>query len=49
MGGAPAGRVIAMRHLTARNAKQEQTKDAVLVTVSLDEGIPPLPTDVTPR
>jgi ABC-type transporter Mla subunit MlaD len=46
--GAPAGRVIAMRHLTApeREARANK-KDAVLVTVSLNEGIPPLPKDVT--
>jgi len=46
--GAPAGRVIAMRHLTAKEREASaNTKDAVRVTVSLDEGIPPLPTDVT--
>src|SRR6266487_5916868 len=46
--GAPAGRVIAMRHLTAQEREAtENKKDAVRVTVSLDEGIPPLPTDVT--
>src|SRR5262245_10922530 len=46
--GAPAGRVIAMRHLTAREREATANKkDAVRVTVSLDEGIPPLPTDVT--
>jgi len=46
--GAPAGRVIAMRHLTAQEREATANKkDAVLVTVSLDEGIPPLPTDVT--
>ena len=46
--GAPAGRVIAMRHLTAQErAANANKKDAVRVTVSLDEGIPPLPTDVT--
>ncbi len=46
--GAPAGRVIAMRHLTAQEREtRANKKDAVLVTVSLDEGIPPLPTDVT--
>jgi ABC-type transporter Mla subunit MlaD len=45
--GAPAGRVIAMRHLSAaeRDAS-ENKKDAVRVTISLDEGIPPLPSDV---
>jgi ABC-type transport system involved in resistance to organic solvents, periplasmic component len=46
--GAPAGRVIAMRHLTAQEREANANKkDAVRVTVSLDEGIPPLPTDVT--
>jgi ABC-type transporter Mla subunit MlaD len=45
--GAPAGRVIAMRHLTAvERAKSKNKKDAVLVTVELDENIPPLPVDV---
>ena len=45
--GAPAGRVIAMRHLSAaeRDAS-ENKKDAVRVTISLDDGIPPLPSDV---
>jgi ABC-type transporter Mla subunit MlaD len=46
--GAPAGRVIAMRHLTAKEREAAANKkDAVRVTVSLDERIPPLPTDVT--
>jgi ABC-type transporter Mla subunit MlaD len=46
--GAPAGRVIAMRHLTAKERDASANKkDAVRVTVSLDEGIPPIPTDVT--
>ena len=46
--GAPAGRVIAMRHLTAKEREASPNKmDAVRVTVGLDEGIPPLPTDVT--
>jgi ABC-type transporter Mla subunit MlaD len=46
--GAPAGRVMAMRHLTAKEREASANKkDAVRVTVSLDEGIPPLPTDVT--
>jgi ABC-type transporter Mla subunit MlaD len=45
--GAPAGRVIAMRHLTAKERESSPNKkDAVRVTVSLDDGIPPLPTDV---
>jgi ABC-type transporter Mla subunit MlaD len=46
--GAPAGRVIAMRHLTAQEREASANKkDAVRITVSLDEGIPPLPLDVT--
>ena len=46
--GAPAGRVIAMRHLTAKEREDlPNKKDAVRVTVGLGEGIPPLPTDVT--
>ena len=45
--GAPAGRVIAMRHLTAKERESLPNKrDAVRVTVSLDDGIPPLPADV---
>ena len=46
--GAPAGRVIAMRHLTAKEREASANKkDAVTVTISLDEGIPPLPADIT--
>jgi ABC-type transporter Mla subunit MlaD len=46
--GAPAGRVIAMRHLTAQEREATANKkDAVRVTVTLDEGIPPIPVDVT--
>jgi len=45
--GAPAGRVIAMRHLSAaERTASENKKDTVRVTISLDEGIPPLPSDV---
>ena len=45
--GAPAGRVIAMRHLTAKERESSPNKrEAVRVTVSLDDGIPPLPADV---
>jgi len=37
-----------MRHLTAQERDANANKkDAVQVTVSLDEGIPPLPADVT--
>lgn len=45
--GAPAGRVIGMQHLN--NAQRESApnkRNAVRVTVSLDDGIPPLPADV---
>lgn len=46
--GAPAGRVIAMRHLTSKERDASANKkDAVRVTVALDEKIPPLPSDVT--
>jgi len=46
--GAPAGRVIVMRHLTAKEREASANKkDAVRVTVSVDAGIPPLPTDVS--
>src|SRR5213083_1223203 len=46
--GAPEGRVIAMRHLTAQEREASANKkDSVRITVSLDEGIPPLPMDVT--
>jgi ABC-type transporter Mla subunit MlaD len=46
--GAPAGRVIAMRHLTAKERETSgNKKDAVQVTISLDDKIPPLPTDIT--
>jgi ABC-type transporter Mla subunit MlaD len=45
--GAPAGRVIAMRHLTAKEREASTNKkDAVRVTISLDDEIPPLPADV---
>ena len=45
--GAPAGRVIAMRHLSATERGASTNKrDAVRVTVSLDDKIPPLPADV---
>jgi ABC-type transporter Mla subunit MlaD len=46
--GGPAGRVIAMRHLTAQEREASANKkDAVRVTVGLNEGIPPLPADIT--
>ena len=45
--GAPAGRVIAMKHLTAKErAAKKNKKDAVRVTVELDDSLPPLPNDV---
>src|SRR5204863_9629309 len=46
--GAPAGRVIAMRHLTAQDREASANKnDAVTVTIGLNEGIAPLPVDRT--
>ncbi len=46
--GAPAGRVIAMRHLSAAQRESGPNKrNAVRVTISLDDNIPPLPADVT--
>jgi ABC-type transporter Mla subunit MlaD len=46
--GAPAGRVIGMRHLSAGQRDSAANKrNAVRVTVSLDDSIPPLPGDVT--
>lgn len=46
--GAPAGRVIGMRHLSAgQRESSANKKNAVRVTVSLDENIPSLPADVT--
>lgn len=45
--GAPAGRVIGMRHLSAiERGASANKRDAVRVTISLDEKIPPLPGDV---
>ena len=46
--GAPAGRVIAMRHLSAvERSKSANKRDAVRVTVTLDDAIPPLPIDIS--
>jgi ABC-type transporter Mla subunit MlaD len=46
--GAPAGRVIAMRQLTAKEREAlANKKDAVRITVGLNKGIPPLPADIT--
>src|ERR1041384_8857077 len=45
--GAPAGRVIAMQHLSREQRVSGANKrDAVRVTVSLLDEIPPLPADV---
>ncbi len=45
--GAPAGRVIAMRHLSAAERTGSANKrDAVRVTVSLDDSLPPIPADI---
>jgi len=45
--GAPAGRVIGVRYLSAKEREASPNKNnAVRVTVSLDEAIPPLPADV---
>src|SRR5947207_14608803 len=44
--GAPAGRVIAMRHLTANERESSANKtDAVQVAVSVYDEIPPMPPD----
>lgn len=46
--GAPAGRVIAMKHLTAKERSgKKNKKDAVRVTVELNDNLPPLPDDIT--
>ena len=46
--GAPAGRVISMRQLTANEREASPNKkDAVRVTIGLNEGVPPLPVDIT--
>jgi ABC-type transporter Mla subunit MlaD len=45
--GAPAGRVIAMQHLSReQRASATNKRDAVRVTISLLDEIPPLPADV---
>lgn len=45
--GAPAGRVIAMRHLSsAERAASANPRSAVRVKVEVDDGIPPMPGDV---
>ena len=44
--GAPAGRVIAMRHLSAaQRVAQPNKKDAVRVSIELLDSVPPLPSD----
>jgi ABC-type transporter Mla subunit MlaD len=46
--GAPAGRVIAIRPLTpAERQSSSNKKDCVLITISLNDDIPPLPSDIT--
>ena len=46
--GAPAGRVIGMRHLSAaQRAAEPDKKDAVRVSIELLDSVPPLPSDVT--
>ncbi len=45
--GAPAGRVIAMRHLSAeQRAAESNKKDAVRVSIELTDSVPPLPSDI---
>src|SRR3982074_3702665 len=45
--GAPAGRVVAMQHLSSgQRESAANQRNAVRVTVNLDENIPPLPADV---
>ena len=46
--GAPAGRVIGMRHLSAaQRVAEPNKKDAVRVSIELLDSVPPLPSDVT--
>lgn len=46
--GAPAGRVIGMRHLTHNErAGSTNKRDAVIVTIELDEDVPPIPADTS--
>ncbi len=45
--GAPAGRVIAMRHLSAaQRVAEPNKKDAVRVSIELIDSVPPLPSDI---
>src|SRR3977135_942333 len=45
--GAPAGRVIAMRHLSAaQRVAGPNKKDAVRVSIELIDSVPPLPSDI---
>lgn len=45
--GAPAGRVIALRHLSAaQRVAEPNKKDAVRVSLELIESVPPLPSDI---
>jgi phospholipid/cholesterol/gamma-HCH transport system substrate-binding protein len=46
--GAPAGAVVSVRHLTSEERMANANPaNAVRVTVSLDEDVPPIPADVT--
>src|SRR6478672_6270347 len=46
--GAPAGRVIAIKHLSGEQRNTAANKrNAVRVTISLSDNIPPLPADVS--
>lgn len=46
--GAPAGRVIGMRHLSAaQRVAEPDKKDAVRVSIELLDSVPPLPSNVT--
>ncbi len=46
--GAPAGRVLAIRMLTLQErAASPNSRNAVQVTIGLNRGVPPLPSDIT--
>jgi phospholipid/cholesterol/gamma-HCH transport system substrate-binding protein len=46
--GAPAGSVVSVRHLTAEERlRSVNSANAVRVTVGIDDGVPPIPADVT--
>ncbi len=45
--GAPAGRVLSLKHLTAaQRAAEPNKKNAVRVTLELDDHLPPFPNDI---